>query len=329
MKGEIKELNEKVQEKGYILEDILKEIGKVIVGQKYMVERVLIGLFARGHILVEGVPGLAKTLTVKTLADILDIKFQRIQFTPDLLPADIIGTLIYDQSSGTFRVQRGPIFANLILSDEINRAPAKVQSALLQAMEEKEVSIGKQTYKLDEPFLVMATQNPIEQEGTYPLPEAQVDRFMLKLNIDYPSKEEELEILNRMSGKEPPKVSKILSPQDILEIQDLVDSIYVDDKLREYIVDLVFATRRPGDFGVEEIEDQIDFGASPRGTLNLMRAARAHAFLRRRGYVIPEDIKAVSYDVLRHRIILSYEAEAMGITPEDIIRRILDVVEVP
>ena len=329
MKGEIKEINEKVQEKGYLLEDILREIGKVIVGQKYMVERVLIGLFSRGHILVEGVPGLAKTLTVKTLADILDIKFQRIQFTPDLLPADIIGTLIYDQSSGTFRVQKGPIFANLILADEINRAPAKVQSALLQAMEEKEVSIGKETYKLEEPFLVMATQNPIEQEGTYPLPEAQVDRFMLKLNIDYPSKEEELEILNRMSGKEPPKVNKILTPEDILQIQDLVDTIYVDDKLREYIVDLIFATRRPGDYGLEDLEDQIDFGASPRGTLNLIRAARAHAFLRRRGYVIPEDIKAVSYDVLRHRIILSYEAEAMGITPEEIIRRILDAVEVP
>ncbi len=329
MKGEIQEINEKVQEKGYVLEDILKEIGKVIVGQKYMVERVLIGLFSRGHILVEGVPGLAKTLTVKTLADILDIKFQRIQFTPDLLPADIIGTLIYDQSTGTFKVQKGPIFANLILADEINRAPAKVQSALLQAMEEKEVSIGKETYKLEEPFLVMATQNPIEQEGTYPLPEAQVDRFLMKLNIDYPSKEEELEILNRMSGKEPPKVNKILSPADILEIQDLVDTIYIDEKLREYIVDLIFATREPSAYGLEELEDQIDFGASPRGTIGLTRAARAHAFLRRRGYVIPEDIKAVAYDVLRHRIILSYEAEAMGVTTEDVIRRILDVVEVP
>lgn len=329
MKGEIQEINEKVQEKGYVLEDILKEIGKVIVGQKYMVERVLIGLFSRGHILVEGVPGLAKTLTVKTLADILDIKFQRIQFTPDLLPADIIGTLIYDQSTGTFKVQKGPIFANLILADEINRAPAKVQSALLQAMEEKEVSIGKETYKLEEPFLVMATQNPIEQEGTYPLPEAQVDRFLMKLNIDYPSKEEELEILNRMSGKEPPKVNKILSPADILEIQDLVDTIYIDEKLREYIVDLIFATREPSAYGLEELEDQIDFGASPRGTIGLTRAVRAHAFLRRRGYVIPEDIKAVAYDVLRHRIILSYEAEAMGVTTEDVIRRILDVVEVP
>ncbi len=329
MKGEIQELNEKVQEKGFLLEDILNEIGKVIVGQKYMVERVLIGLFSRGHILVEGVPGLAKTLTVKTLADILDIKFQRIQFTPDLLPADIIGTLIYDQSSGSFRVQKGPIFASLILADEINRAPAKVQSALLQAMEEKEVSIGKDTYKLEEPFLVMATQNPIEQEGTYPLPEAQVDRFMLKLNIDYPSREEELEILNRMSGKEPPKVRKMLSPSDILEIQDIIDTIYVDEKLREYMVSLVYATRKPADYGVSELEDQIDFGASPRATLGLIRAARANAFLRRRGYVIPEDIKAVSYDVLRHRIILSYEAEAMGVTPEEIIRKILDTVEVP
>ena len=329
MKGEVQELNEKVQAKGFLLEDILNEIGKVIVGQKYMVERILIGLFTRGHILVEGVPGLAKTLTIRTLSDILDIQFQRIQFTPDLLPADVIGTLIYDQSSNSFKIQKGPVFANLILADEINRAPAKVQSALLQAMEEKEVTIGKSTYTLDKPFLVMSTQNPIEQEGTYPLPEAQIDRFLLKLNIDYPAREEELEILNRMSGKDSPKVDKLLKPQEILEIQELVDSIYVDDKLREYIVDIVFATREPKKYGLDELEEQIDFGASPRGTIGLIKAARAHAFLRRRGYVIPEDIKAIGRDVLRHRIILSYEAEAIGVTVEDIIDNIINTIEVP
>ena len=322
MKGEVQELNEKVQSKGFLLEDVLNEIGKVIVGQKYMVERILIGLFTRGHILVEGVPGLAKTLAIKTLSDILDIKFQRIQFTPDLLPADVIGTLIYDQSTNKFRIQKGPVFANLILADEINRAPAKVQSALLQAMEEKEVTIGKETYELEKPFLVMSTQNPIEQEGTYPLPEAQVDRFLLKLNIDYPSKEEELEILNRMSGKEPPSVNKLLKPEEIIEIQELVDNIYVDDKLREYIVDIVFATREPSKYGLNELEEQIDFGASPRGTIGLIKAARAYAFLRRRGYVIPDDIKAISKDVLRHRIVLSYEAEAIGVTAEDIVEKI-------
>ncbi len=329
MKGEVQELNEKVQSKGFLLEDVLNEIGKVIVGQKYMVERILIGLFTRGHILVEGVPGLAKTLAIKTLSDILDIKFQRIQFTPDLLPADVIGTLIYDQSTNKFRIQKGPVFANLILADEINRAPAKVQSALLQAMEEKEVTIGKETYELEKPFLVMSTQNPIEQEGTYPLPEAQVDRFLLKLNIDYPSKEEELEILNRMSGKEPPAVNKLLKPEEIIEIQELVDNIYVDDKLREYIVDIVFATREPSKYGLNELNEQIDFGASPRGTIGLIKAARAYAFLRRRGYVIPDDIKAISKDVLRHRIVLSYEAEAIGVTAEDIVEKIINTVEVP
>jgi MoxR-like ATPase len=293
-----------------------------------MIERLLIGLLTRGHILLEGVPGLAKTLAVKTLSSSIDTKFQRIQFTPDLLPADLIGTMIYSQKDGTFSPKKGPIFANIILADEINRAPAKVQSALLEAMQERQVTIGDGTYPLEEPFLVLATQNPIEQEGTYPLPEAQIDRFMLKLKIDYPDQKEERQILDLMSGDEPIAISRVTTPEDILRVREVVKEVYMDERIKDYIVQLVFATRNPREFELD-LKDLIQFGASPRATIYLAQASRAHAFVKGRGYVTPEDIKAVGMDVLRHRIILTYEAEAEGLTTETIISRIFDAVQVP
>jgi MoxR-like ATPase len=304
-------------------------VDKVIVGQKHLVESLLIGLLSDGHILLEGVPGLAKTLAIKTMSDLIKCDFSRIQFTPDLLPADVIGTMIYSQKSEEFKIKKGPIFANLVLADEINRAPAKVQSALLEAMQERQITIGENTYKLEEPFLVLATQNPIEQEGTYPLPEAQVDRFMLKVVLNYPKKEEERLIIRQNLLKEKPKVQAILSPKDIIEARDIVRQVYIDEKIEKYIVDIVFATRFPQDYGLDSLKDMISFGASPRASINLALAARAYAFIKRRGYVIPEDIRAVCYDVLRHRIGLSYEAEANNMTTEEIITEILNAIEVP
>ena len=325
----IQEINQKVMEQTEFLKSIFDEIGKVIVGQEYMIRRMLIGLFADGHILLEGVPGLAKTLAVSTLSDVINVGFQRIQFTPDLLPADLIGTLIYNQKEGTFTPKKGPIFSNLILADEINRAPAKVQSALLEAMQERQVTIGEKSYKLTEPFLVLATQNPIEQEGTYPLPEAQVDRFMLKLKIDYPNKEEEKEIINRMADQQEIKIKKLIKPKDVIKTRELVNEIYVDEKIKEYVLNLVFATRNPLEYGIKEIKDFIEYGASPRASIYLVRAAKANALLDQRGYVSPEDIKEIGKDVLRHRIILTYEAEAENITTEDIVTKIFDLTEIP
>ncbi|RMD88577.1 MAG: ATPase [Calditrichaeota bacterium] len=329
MAVDIQAINEKINKESEFVEKITTEVSKVIVGQKYMVERLLIALLANGHVLLEGVPGLAKTLAVKTLSSTIQTKFQRIQFTPDLLPADIIGTLIYDQRNGDFTTKKGPIFANLILADEINRSPAKVQSALLEAMMERQVTIGEQTFPLDDPFLVLATQNPIEQEGTYPLPEAQVDRFMMKLSIGYPDKEEELEIMRRMAGKEVPEVTPVVKPKDIVAARSLVNEVYMDEKVERYIVDIVFATRQPKEYGLDELEDLIAYGASPRASIYLNQAAKAHAFLRRRGYVIPEDVRAIGMDVLRHRIIVTYEAEAEEVTPEDVVRKVLNKIEVP
>ena len=304
-------------------------MNKVIVGQKHLIESLLIGLLADGHILLEGVPGLAKTLAIKTLADLIKADFSRIQFTPDLLPADVIGTMIFSQKQEAFNIRKGPIFANFVLADEINRAPAKVQSALLEAMQERQVTIGDKTFKLEEPFLVMATQNPIEQEGTYPLPEAQVDRFMLKVVINYPKKEEEKLIIRQNIAKEQPRVAPVLSPQDIVAARDVVRQVYIDEKIERYIIDIVFATRFPEEYGLDSMKDMISFGASPRASINLALAARAYAFIKRRGYVIPEDVRAVCYDVLRHRIGLSYEAEANNLTSEEIITDILNAVEVP
>jgi len=301
----------------------------VIVGQEYMIRRLIIGLFADGHVLIEGVPGLAKTLAVSTLADVISVGFRRIQFTPDLLPADLIGTLIFNQKEGTFTPKKGPIFSNIILADEINRAPAKVQSALLEAMQERQVTIGEKSYKLEEPFLVLATQNPIEQEGTYPLPEAQVDRFMLKLKVTYPKKEEEREIINRMSDNKPIDVKKIIKPKDVLNTRALVNDIYVDEKIKEYVLNIVFATRSPEEYGLKDISEFIEYGASPRASIYLVRAAKANAMLDQRGYVSPEDIKEIGRDVLRHRIILTYEAEAENVTSEDIVDRIFDEIEIP
>jgi MoxR-like ATPase len=294
-----------------------------------MIERLLIGLLSNGHVLLEGVPGLAKTMAVKTLSASINTKFQRIQFTPDVLPADLIGTLIYDQRSGKFNTKKGPIFANLVLADEINRSPAKVQSALLEAMQERQVTIGEETFRLDDPFLVLATQNPIEQEGTYPLPEAQVDRFMLKLSIGYPNKEEELEIMRRMTKDEVPQASPVVSPADIIKARAVVREVYIDEKVERYIIDIVFASRNPKEYGLEELEDLIAYGASPRASIYLSLAAKAHAFLRHRGYVTPEDVRSVGMDVLRHRIILTYEAEAEEVTTEDVVRKILNKIEVP
>jgi len=325
---QIQEINRKVREESAFLQQLVGEIHRVIVGQKYMVERLLIGLFTRGHILLEGVPGLAKTLAVKTLSSAIDARFQRIQFTPDLLPADIVGTMIFNQREGTFTPKKGPIFTNILLADEINRAPAKVQSALLEAMQERQVTIGDNTYPLTEPFLVLATQNPIEQEGTYPLPEAQIDRFMLKLKIDYPDAKEERQILDLMANDNPIAVARVVSPSDILRVREVVKEVYMDERIKNYIVQLVLATRKPQDFKLD-IKDLIQFGASPRATIFLAQAARAHAFVKGRGYVTPEDIKAIGLDVLRHRIILSYEAEAEEVTTETIISRIFDAVQVP
>ena len=328
MYADIKAIGERIERESGFVGALLAEIDKVIVGQRYMVERLLIGLLANGHVLIEGVPGLAKTLAVRTLSQAIDTGFQRIQFTPDLLPADLIGTLVYTPSTGEFTTKKGPIFSNLILADEINRAPAKVQSALLEAMQERQVTIGETTFPLEEPFLVLATQNPIEQEGTYPLPEAQVDRFMMKLKVGYPSREEELEIMNRMGGGEEPAASPVVKPDTILAARKLVTEIYVDEKIQQYILDIVFATREPSSFGLD-LDALIAYGGSPRASLYLSLAARAHAFLQRRAYVTPEDVKAIAMDVLRHRVIITYEAEAEELTSEDIVQRILDNVEVP
>ncbi len=328
MDSQIAALNERIKEESAFVDDLTHEIGKVIVGQRYMVERLVIGLLANGHVLLEGVPGLAKTLTVKTLAQVIRGKFQRIQFTPDLLPADLIGTLIYNQREGEFTVKRGPIFANLILADEINRAPAKVQSALLEAMQERQVTIGDQTYVLDPPFLVLATQNPIEQEGTYPLPEAQVDRFMLKLRVGYPGRQEERQIMDRMSGDSLPSVNAVITPERITRAQQVVTRVYMDEKVKDYILDIVFATREPEKYKLD-IKHLIAYGASPRASIHLALAARAHAFMRGRGYVTPEDVKAIGMDVLRHRVITTYEAEAENVTSEEVLQRLFDVIEVP
>jgi MoxR-like ATPase len=329
MKTEDLEINRKVRELRTALDPLYREVEKVIVGQRAMIDRLLIGLLTGGHILVEGVPGLAKTLAVRTLALSLQLSFHRIQFTPDLLPADVIGTQIYNPRSGEFSVKKGPIFANLVLADEINRAPAKVQSALLEAMQEKQVTIGDHSYPLDQPFLVMATQNPIEQEGTYPLPEAQVDRFMLKLKITYPNKEEELAILERMAAVDPDlSVAGVLSAEEILKLRRGIDEIYVDEKIKRYLVDIVHATRRPGEYGLD-IASYIQYGASPRATIFLTRASKGQAFLEGRGYVTPQDVKTIGYDVLRHRLIVTYEAEAEEVTAENLLKRIFDHLKVP
>ncbi|MBQ7576265.1 MAG: MoxR family ATPase [Bacteroidales bacterium] len=325
----IKELNDRIQQESAFVDIIKMEMNKVIVGQKQLVEDLLIGLLADGHILLEGVPGLAKTLAINTLAQIVDAKFSRIQFTPDLLPADLIGTMIYSQKSEQFQVKKGPVFANFILADEINRSPAKVQSALLEAMQERQVTIGEETFKLPEPFLVMATQNPIEQEGTYPLPEAQVDRFLLKVVVSYPKKEEEKLIIRMNNLGEFPKPSTALKPEDIIRARKVVKDIYMDDKIVKYIVDIVFATRNPEECGLGKLANMISFGGSPRASISLSLAAKAYAFINRRGYVIPEDVRAVCYEVLRHRIGLTYEAEAENVTSEQIISEILNAVEVP
>ncbi len=327
---DIKAIHDRIYEQSVFVDRLISEIGKVIVGQQYMIERLLIGLLTNGHVLLEGVPGLAKTLAVRTLASTVSARFQRIQFTPDLLPADLTGTMIYQAGSGEFIAKKGPVFAHLILADEINRAPAKVQSALLEAMQEHQVTIGDETFPLEDPFLVLATQNPIEQEGTYPLPEAQVDRFMLKLTTTYPRKEEELEILNRMTSGEPAEVDQVVSLEDIVRARSIINGVYMDDKIKQYIVDLVFATRKPEDYGeLAEIRDLVEYGASPRATIYLATAARAHAFLRRRGYVTPEDVKSIGMDVMRHRVIVTYEAEAEDMTSEQILQRVFDCVEIP
>jgi MoxR-like ATPase len=326
---DIRELNERIERKSAFVDALMMGMNQTIVGQKHLIESLLIGLLSDGHILLEGVPGLAKTLAIKTLAQLIDADFSRIQFTPDLLPADVIGTLIYSQKKDEFSVKKGPIFANFVLADEINRAPAKVQSALLEAMQERQVTIGDETFALPQPFLVMATQNPIEQEGTYPLPEAQVDRFMLKVVVNYPQKEEEKLILRQNVGEAKVISKPILKVEDIIEARKVVREVYMDEKIERYIVDLVFATRFPGEYGLENLKGMISFGASPRASISLAQAARAYAFIKRRGYVIPEDVRAVAYDVLRHRVGLSYEAEANNLTSEEIINEILNVVEVP
>jgi MoxR-like ATPase len=326
---DIAELNEKIKRESEFVDIIFNEVGKVIVGQKEMVERLVIGLLANGHILLEGVPGLAKTLAIKTLSDSVKAKFQRIQFTPDLLPADLIGTMIYNQKDGNFTIKKGPIFANFILADEINRAPAKVQSALLEAMQERQITIGETTFKLDDPFLVLATQNPIEQEGTYPLPEAQVDRFMLKVKITYPLRNEELKIMKQNVEGLYDKVNAVISTATIIKARELVREVYIDEKIQKYILDIVFATRNPKEFGLDDLANLISYGASPRATINLAMGAKAMAFIKRRGYVIPEDVRNICLDVLRHRVAVTYEAEAEEITSEKIIQKILNAIEVP
>ena len=308
---------------------IYSEIGNVVVGQKYMIERLLLGLLCEGHVLIEGVPGLAKTLAVNTLSSVLSLGFKRIQFTPDLLPADLIGTVIYSQHDGKFIPKKGPVFTNIVLADEINRAPAKVQSALLEAMAEKQVTIGDQTYPLDNPFLVLATQNPIEQEGTYPLPEAQMDRFMLKLRITYPTRDEEKMIIDKMTGKDLPFAKACITAEEIAVMKEAVADVYIDDKIKNYILEIVFATREPEKTGIKDIAHYIEYGASPRASIYLIKAVRAHAYIQGRNFVIPEDVKSIVYDILRHRVIVSFEAEAEGMTSDDVIKRILDHIEVP
>ena len=325
----IKELNDRIQQESSFVDILSMEMNKVIVGQKHLVENLLIGLLANGHILLEGVPGLAKTLAINTLASAVDAKFSRIQFTPDLLPADVIGTMIYSQKSEQFQIRKGPVFANFVLADEINRSPAKVQSALLEAMQERQVTIGDETFRLPEPFLVMATRNPIEQEGTYPLPEAQVDRFMLKVVVDYPKKEEERLIVRMNNSGEFPKASPVMKPEDIVRARQVVRDVYMDEKIERYIVDIVYATRTPKDYWLSSLENLISYGASPRASISLSMASKAYAFIKRRGYVIPEDVRAVCNEVLRHRIGLTYEAEAENVTTEQIISEIINAVEVP
>ena len=329
MDSDIRALNEMVARESAFVDSLLAETSKVIVGQKAMMERVLIGLLADGHVLLEGVPGLAKTLAVQTLASAIDARFQRIQFTPDLLPADLVGTQIYSQATASFSVRKGPVFANLVLADEINRAPAKVQSALLESMQERQVTIGEQTFPLPAPFLVLATQNPIEQEGTYPLPEAQIDRFMMHVKVGYPSRDEERTIIERMSVTTPPKANRVVGTADVMKARQAVSQVYVDDKIKEYVVRLVFASRQPDEAGLKELRPSIQMGASPRASLALVATARAHAFLRHRGFVTPEDIKAVGLDVLRHRVTLTYEAEAEELTSDRVVQRIFERVEVP
>ncbi len=325
----IKQVTEEVKEHSQFVNMLMMEARKVIVGQRYMLDRLMIGLLTGGHILLEGVPGLAKTLSVSTVAKTLDMLFKRIQFTPDLLPADILGTLIYNQRDGSFEAKKGPIFANLVLADEINRAPAKVQSALLEAMQERQVTIGDQTYPLPKPFLVLATQNPIEQEGTYRLPEAQVDRFMLKLQVGYPSKADERNIMDRFSTGDKPEARTVAGADDIFKARAVIDRIYTDERIRSYIIDLIYATREPAEHGVANLKELIEFGASPRASLAMLQAARAHAFLRGRGYVIPEDVKTIGFDVLRHRISLTFEAEAENVTTDQVIQTLFDRIEVP
>jgi MoxR-like ATPase len=330
MPNGIEAINEKVKKESTFVQKLIQEMEKVIVGQKYLMERLLVGLLANGHVLIEGVQGLAKTMSVRVLSQAIDTKFQRIQFTPDLLPADLIGTLIYSPKDGVFTTKKGPIFANIILADEINRAPAKVQSALLEGMQEKQVTIGENTFKLEEPFLVLATQNPIEHEGTYPLPEAQVDRFMLKLKVEYPSKEEEYKIMKRMATTDKKiSVSSVVGPNDILKARKVVDEIYIDERIERYIIDIVFATRDPNAYRLKDLVGLIKYGASPRASIYLSIAAKAYAFLQGRGYVVPQDIKTIGMDILRHRIIVSYEAEAEDKTSEDVIKRIFEEVRVP
>jgi MoxR-like ATPase len=326
---DIQAIQARIEEESAFVEKLKREISKVVVGQPYMVERLLVALLSNGHVLLEGVPGLAKTLTVRTLAQSLDTRFQRIQFTPDLLPADLIGTLIYDQRDGQFKTKKGPIFANIILADEINRSPAKVQSALLEAMQERTVTIGENTFKLDDPFLVLATQNPIEQEGTYPLPEAQVDRFMLKLSISYPDRAEELEIMRRMSTGPAPEAEQVIQSEAILRARQAVEDVYVDPKVEDYIVDLVLATREPGRYKLDELKQLIAYGASPRASISLLKTSKALAFIRRRGYVTPEDVRTLALDVLRHRVLLTYEAEAEEVTSEDVVQKLMNSIEVP
>jgi MoxR-like ATPase len=328
-KTDIKELNERINKESAFIDLLVLEMNKVIVGQKKMTERLLIGLLSSGHILLEGVPGLAKTLAINTLAETIDSKFSRIQFTPDLLPADVIGTQIYSPKNESFSIKKGPIFANFVLADEINRAPAKVQSALLEAMQERQITIGQESFKLEEPFLVLATQNPVEQEGTYPLPEAQVDRFMLKVVIDYPKKEEEKIIIRNNLSKSFPVAQQVLKAESILKARELVKEVYLDEKIEQYIIDIVFSTRYPKEYGLDKFADMISFGGSPRASISLAKAAKAYAFIQRRGYVIPEDVRAICHDVLRHRIGLTYEAEAENISSEDIITEILNQVEIP
>jgi MoxR-like ATPase len=324
------QIDDQIQQHAHICSNLRDEIGRVLVGQEHMVSRLLIGLLTGGHVLLEGLPGLAKTLTIRSLATAIDTGFSRIQFTPDMLPADVIGTEIFNPKEATYVVRKGPIFSNLVLADEINRAPAKVQAALLEAMQEKQGTIGGCTYRLEEPFLVLATQNPIEQEGTYPLPEAQIDRFMLKVVVDYPTKEEERKVVDRMASGQPiPEVRKVASPAEILSARGVVSKIWIDEKVRDYLVDLVRATRRPTEYGIQELEGMIETGASPRASINLMKAAKAHAFLQSRGYVTPHDVKSVAMEILRHRIIPTYEAEAEGKSHDDIVRKVLENVPVP